>query len=221
MPNKKPTTTPQPSTTPATAAAPATPSAPANASASVLTLPLTEIQSRVTQALALWEQIVALFPGTVVLTAAERHSNAGKIREGEEPAMLAILKVADAFPQYFTSLVDLDEGVDPTKFETDLLRDRLARADALAPLADAFATQPVGIDDTVLQLRALAREPIASAYAIAKSVAPTNQAVSTMLAPALDYYRAIGKASAAARKANAAQKVAATAAATTTPAKGA
>ena len=173
---------------------------------SILTMPLEELQKPVIQALVLWKQIVALFPGTVVLTAEERNSNAGRLRVNEEDALLTILEVADAFPEYFTSLADRDSGVDPAKFETELQRDRLARANILAPLADAFATQPVGIDDTVLHLRELASKPIREAYAIAKSLASTNKALSSLLAPALDFFRALGKAAAASRKAHADQK---------------
>ena len=128
---------------------------------SILTMPLEELQKRVIQALVLWKQIIALFPGTVVLTAEERNSNAGRLRVNEEDALLTILKVADAFPEYFTSLADRDSGVDPAKFETELQRDRLAS---------------------------------------------TNKALSSMLAPALDFFRALGKAAAAARKAHADQK---------------
>jgi hypothetical protein len=201
--------TPPAASPPAAASAPATSAAAAaDPNATVLTMPVAELQQRVAQAVALWGQIVALFPGTVVLTSQERLSTP-KMGSDEEPALLAVLKVADTFPQFFTSLADLDEGTDPTTFETGLQRDRMARADALAPLAQAFATQPVGIDDTVLLLRGEAKEVVGRAYAIAKSLAPTNQPLSTLLAPALNYYRAIAKAAAATRAANAKAKAAA------------
>jgi hypothetical protein len=170
---------------------------------SILTMPLDELRARVVKAIALWQQILALLPGGVVLTDNERGHTRGRLRDGESAQMLTVLDVCEKFPALFESLVDLDEGVDPTKFETPLLRDRLQRAEILAPLADALSnTQLLSITDTVLHLRDLARTPISEAYGIAKSIAKTNVALKTMLAPVLDFYRALAELAAAARKAN-------------------
>jgi hypothetical protein len=173
------------------------------AHASILTMPLDELRERVTKALALWKQIEALLPGGIVLTEAERKSTLGRLRDSESGHLLTILAVCEKFPALFTSLADLDEGTDPTRFETELLRDRLQRAEALEPLVTALAdAKIVAVSDTVLHLRNLARAPISEAYAIAKTIAKTNAQVSTMLAPVLDFYRGLAALAAAARKAN-------------------
>ena len=115
---------------------------------------------------------------------------------------LTILSVMEAFPAFFEGLADLDQGVDPTKVETTLMRDRIERAEILARLV-AIADQFGGMSDTVLHLRSLVREPISEAYGIAKSMAKTNQKLKSMLAPVIDFYATLAKAAAAARKANA------------------
>ena len=82
------------------------------------------------------------------------------------------------------------------------MRDRIQRAELLAPLA-AYAEKFGGMSDTVLHLRSLVRDPVKEAYGIAKSLANTNQKLKSMLAPVINFYAALAKASAAARRANA------------------
>jgi len=41
---------------------------------------------------------------------------------------LTILSVMEAFPAFFEDLSDLDQGLDPSKVETPLRRDRIQRA---------------------------------------------------------------------------------------------
>ena len=170
---------------------------------SILTMPPAELRARVAKALALWQQILALLPGGVVLTEPERQHSHGRLRDGEGAQMITVLAVAERFPALFASLADLDEGTDPTRFELPLLRERLERAEILAPLAEALAgRQLLSITDTVLHLRDLVRTPVSEAYAIAKSVAKTDVKLKTMLAPVMDYYRRLAELSAASRKAN-------------------
>lgn len=173
------------------------------AHASILTMPLDELRERVMKALALWKQIEALLPGGVVLTEAERKNSLGRLRDGESGHLLTILAVCEKYPALFASLADLDEGTDPTRFETELLRDRLLRAEALEPLVTALSdAKIVAVSDTLLHLRDLARAPISEAYAIAKTIAKTSAPVSSMLAPVLDFYRGLAARAAASRKAN-------------------
>lgn len=168
---------------------------------SVLDMPLDELESRVGQAGTLMKQAFALFPGLLVLTDEERRYSNGRFRNGEGQMYLTILSVMEAFPTFFEGLADLDQGVDPTKVETPLLRDRLQRAEILARLLDP-AGQLGGMSDTVLHLRSLVRDPVKEAYGIAKSMAKTNTKLKSMLAPVIDFYAAIARAAAESRKAN-------------------
>lgn len=168
---------------------------------SVLDMPLDELESRVGQAGTLMKQAFALFPGLLVLTDEERRYSNGRFRNGEGQMYLTILAVMEAFPTFFEGLADLDQGVDPTKVETPLLRDRLQRAEILARLLDP-AGQLGGMSDTVLHLRSLVRDPVKEAYGIAKSMAKTNPKLKSMLAPVIDFYAAIARAAAESRKAN-------------------
>jgi hypothetical protein len=168
----------------------------------VFDMPLDELESRVVQADALMKQAYDLFPGLLVMTDEERKYTNGRVKNGEGPMFLVILSVMEAFPAFFEGLADLDQGVDPTKVETALMRDRIQRAELLARLLGS-SDKLGAMADTVLHLRGLVREPIREAYGIAKSMAKTNQKLSSMLAPVLNFYAAIARTAAAARKANA------------------
>ena len=168
---------------------------------SVLDMPLDELESRVGQASTLIKQALDLFPGLLVLTDEERRYSNGRFRNGEGKMYLTILSVMEAFPTFFEGLADLDQGVDPTKVETPLMRDRLQRAEILARLLDP-AGQLGGMSDTVLHLRSLVRDPVKEAYGIAKSMAKTNTKLKSMPAPVIDFYAAIARAAAESRKAN-------------------
>ncbi|MEO5725613.1 MAG: hypothetical protein ABI134_32035 [Byssovorax sp.] len=168
----------------------------------VFNMPLEELERRVASALVLMQQIADLFPGLLVMTDEERRFTNGRFKSGEGPMFLTIISVMEAFPAFFEGLADFDEGVDPTKVETPLMRDRIQRAEILAKLL-APAAKLAGMSDTVLQLRGLVRDPIKEAYGIAKSLAKTNAKLKSMLAPVIDYYAAIARAGAATRKANA------------------
>ena len=179
----------------------------ASADDSILTMPLDALQSRVTQAMGLWKQILVLLPGGVVFTDNERLRTQGRLRDGEEAQLLTVLDVTEAFPALFEGLADLDEGADPTRFEPKLLRDRLQRAAILAPFVDSLAYPAEhSLGDTVLHLRALARGPLSEAYGIAKAMARSNLKLKTLLAPVMDFYRSLAVMAAAARKVNQAKK---------------
>lgn len=168
----------------------------------VFDMPLDELERRVAQARGFMQQAFDLFPGLQVMTDDERKNSNGRIRKGEGPMQLVVISVMEAFPAFFQGLADLDEGIDPTKVETPLMRDRIQRAETLAQLLDV-ADKFGGMSDTVMHLRALVRDPIKEAYGISKAMANTNDALKSMLAPVINFYAAIARAAAATRKANA------------------
>ncbi len=174
---------------------------------SVFDMPLDELESRVVQAHGFMQQAVDLFPGLSVMTDEERKYSNGRIRNGEGSQFITLIGIMEAFPEFFEGLADLDEGVDPTKLETPLMRDRVQRAEILAKLLDT-AAKFGGISDTVLHLRELVRDPMKEAYGISKVMASSNAKLKSMLASVINYYAGLAKAAAATRKANAAAAVA-------------
>jgi hypothetical protein len=174
---------------------------------SVFDMPLDELERRVVQAHGFMQQVVDLFPGLFVMTDEARKYSNGRIRTGEGPQFLTLIAIMEAFPKFFEGLADLDEGVDPTKVETPLMRDRVQRAEILAKLLDT-AAKFGGISDTVLHLRELVRDPMKEAYGISKSMSRTNEALKMMLVPVINFYAAMAKAALASRKANEAEAAA-------------
>jgi hypothetical protein len=168
---------------------------------SVFDMPLDELQKRTEQAATLMERSLELLPGLLTMTAKERVRSSGRLRAGEGAIYLDVIAVMEEYPAFFEGLADLDEGLDPTKVETALMRDRIQRAEVLAPLG-GLLEKFGGIADTVLLLRGQVRQPLEEAYGIAKSLARTNATIRSKLARALDYYAKIAKAGAATRRAN-------------------
>ena len=168
----------------------------------VFDMPIDELEKRTVQATSFMQQAFDLFPGLYAMTDEERRLTNGRIKNGEGQAFVTIISVMEAFPAFFESLSDLDQGVDPTKVETPLMRDRIQRAEILAKLV-APAAKLGEVSDTVLHLRALVRDPIREAYGIAKSMAKTHEKLRTMLVPVIDFYAAIARAAMETRKANA------------------
>jgi hypothetical protein len=104
-------------------------------------------------------------------------------------------------------LADKDGGIDPTTFETDLLRDHLERREILGRVLAAAEAVSSPLGDTVLTLGEQVRPVLLAAYKIAKPIADSDSKVRTRLAPALDFYGKIGRRGAETR---AAKKSAAT-----------
>ncbi len=182
------------------------------APASLLTMPFDQASESINRAVTALAQILALLPGLVTLPEAERKVIGGRLRDGEAQAFLTVLDECDARPELVVSLADLDNGVDPTTFETALIRSRIELSMALTPLSATISQLASNVNDTVLYLNDLTKQPILEAYAIFKAVAKTDLSVKTAITPALDYYANIAKAGMATRKKNAAAKQAAQAA---------
>jgi hypothetical protein len=195
--------------TAATAATPATGqvATPSTSTASLLTMLFAQANQYVTQASATVAQLQQNLPGLVALPEADRKVTGGRFRDGEAQVLLTVLDECDARPELVISLADLDNGTDPTTFETGLLRSRLELAMALAPLSATLTQLASNLDDTVLYLNDLAKPPTLEAYAILKAVAKTDLSVKTAIAPAVDFYANISKTAAASRKKNAAARL--------------
>ncbi len=144
------------------------------------------------QSLAQVEQAVAsiraALPYLLSLTPEQRQRSAGRFHQGEDKAIGAVLDFADAWPQHFTVLADKDFGSDAAKFEVQVLRDRTTRRAGLATLGEELAGLAQSMQDTVLALGEVVREPALAAYKIARVLAASNAAMAAVLAPARTFY---------------------------------
>jgi hypothetical protein len=168
----------------------------------ILTMPLSELKRRVAEALLLFAKIEELLPGMVELTDdAKRHSS-GHYRNNEAESLTGLLDIADKKPAVFESLADKDGGADPTRFEPEVLRDRLERVIILGPLVKAAAEFASPASDTRLHLSNLTRPVLLAMYEIVKPQAKHDISIATLAKAALDFYAAVGRLAAATRKAN-------------------
>ncbi len=107
----------------------------------------------------------------------------------QSPATNISSPASVARPELVVSLADMDNGVDPTTFETDLIRSRIDLSMALTPLSASISQLASNVNDTVLYLNDLTKQPVLEAYAIFKAVAKTDLSVKTAVTPALDFVR--------------------------------
>jgi hypothetical protein len=142
--------------------------------------------TQVAEAITAVEKIRTILPTLVSLTAEERTKSEGRFRDGELVVLGSILDVVEANASYFASLADEDEGHDPNRLETELLRDRLDHVKQLATLRGALESATTEVADTMLATGALVRPVLLSAYRLAKP----NKKLRTKLTKAIDFYAA-------------------------------
>ncbi|WP_437877034.1 hypothetical protein [Sorangium sp. So ce513] len=166
-------------------------------------MPIDEFRSRAEKAKALAvefvEKLDGLFPGLVTLTK-EQRKTAPRLRDGEHAMLTKVLDVVEMKPVLFESLADQDEGMDPNRFETALLRERIEKHLLFSKVAESFT--PIGgeLGDSALYTAAKFRETLYAAYRIAKAHAQTDRKVMDVLAPVIDFMRKNTAAGAATRK---------------------
>ncbi|KYF78504.1 hypothetical protein BE20_24230 [Sorangium cellulosum] len=166
-------------------------------------MPIEEFRARAEKAKALaaefGERLDSLFPGLVTLTKEQRQT-APRLRDGEHAMLNKVLDVVDMKPALFESLADQDEGMDPNRLETALLRDRIEKHLLFSKLAESLA--PIGgeLGDSTLYTAVKFREALYAAYRIAKTHAQTDRKVMDVLAPVIDFMRRNVVAAAAAKK---------------------
>jgi hypothetical protein len=165
----------------------------------VFTMPIAELQTRVRQALDLLSKLDGILPGLIELPEDSRRHSAGRYRTGEAEALSSLLDLAKKKPALFETLADDDAGKDPTRFEADLVADRLHRAMALAPLVQAAESFAAQASDTRLHLGDLTRPVLLAMYEIAKPHAKRDPQIASICKPAIDFYQSVGRAAAATR----------------------
>ncbi len=165
-------------------------------------MPIEQLHKNAARALELIAEIEGLLPGLVLFTVDDRSHSDGRIRnEGEAVALRAVLATIEHDPAAFRVLADKDNGRDPKKLESDLLRARLERRSVLATVTDKVAPLAQKLEDTVLAQGELCKPVLSAAYQIAKPLADYDATIRTKLQPALDYYSGMGRKAAASRAA--------------------
>ena len=164
-------------------------------------LELADLIKRADKARALRTELRALFPEAHIMPKDDRRSSTGKIGADESVALQSVVDAIDLEPALFRSLADEDEGHDPERLETELIRSRFAQRDAYAKLAAEIGEVQQALADAALALGALVVPVTRAAYEIAKPVSRRNAALRAKIAPALEYYGANAAAAVASRKA--------------------
>jgi hypothetical protein len=149
-----------------------------------------QVASVLTTLSALVTSVKAL--GLPVLTEEERLHTAGKLRVGEPAAITAVFDTVDAFPQYFDTLANQDNGTDPDTVETQPARTGLATAESLQPIIPMLAELQTMVSDGIFANADIAKALSVPAYAIGKTLSKTNPKLRTSLAPAISFYGAPG-----------------------------
>lgn len=127
------------------------------------------------------------------LTAAERVTVGGRLRDGEEGALTDLLDTIDASPQTFVSIASIDHGTDDARVETEPTRQAIERRVALSPLADRLEQLARRVHDDVLVQGERIRDVTTPAYAILKVNAAVDPKLRKRAARVFDYYAARGR----------------------------
>jgi hypothetical protein len=170
----------------------------------VFNMPIEKLRTNVAAAMDYLDQIKALLPGMLTLTNEDRRNSSGKFRDGETRGFYDLIQFAIANPQYFDGLADRDQGQDPTRFEPELIRDRLERRDLLAQFAPPAEELGIKANDSVLHLGDLTKPVLSAAYGIARVLAKHNEVVRSSIAKLIDFYGGVARRAAETRARNAA-----------------
>lgn len=162
-------------------------------------LSIEELRQRAVRAKALINELQHLFPDRRRYTEDQRRSSQGRLREGEAEMLGTVIDVVEYAPHYFASLADQDEGQDPHRLESSLLRDRLERRVIMGEIADALEPVARDLGDTAFYYGDLVRPVILSAYRIAKPISKSDIGVANRLAKVIDFYTAPARAAALTR----------------------
>jgi hypothetical protein len=162
-------------------------------------LPIDELRRRAARAQELIAEVYTLFPHLRRFTADERRYSQGRLREGEAEMLGTMVDIIDNAPQYFVSLADQDEGHDPERLETGLLRERLERRMLINGISKSLDPLTQGLADETLYLGGLTRPVLLAAYRIAKPISKSDVTVANRLAPVIDFYSEPARAAAATR----------------------
>jgi hypothetical protein len=165
-------------------------------------LTVEELKRREVKAVAMVAEIRGMFPEAQGLAKDDRLLSQGKMGLDEAEALRGVVDAMDMLPAVFEILADEDDGHDPHKLETDLLRDRLDRHAVYADLADKFGEAARLFSDAALTMGAGVKPVALAGYEIAKPISKRNDLLRAKIAKALDFYSGRARAAAASRRAH-------------------
>jgi hypothetical protein len=163
---------------------------------------LADLQKRAAKAQALLAELSALFPEAAELPTNDRTVSQGRMGLEESGALVTMCDVVEYSPAPFAGLADEDEGDDPNKVETDLVRERFGEHDVYRGLAASLDEVSQLFSDTAIAKGLLVKPFALAVYEIAKPVSKRDAKLRGLLAPLLNYYGTNAKLAAEARKAN-------------------
>ena len=162
-----------------------------------------DLQARAAQFRTALEGIRGMFPEARRVAKDDRLTSLGKMGLKEAAALRSVVDAMDAEPAIFGVLADEDEGHDPGKLETALIRDRFDRHQVYAEMTAELEAVAALFADAALEMGALVKPVTLAAYEIAKPLRKRHKVIREKIAPALDYYGGNAAAAAAARRAKA------------------
>jgi hypothetical protein len=154
--------------------------------ADVFSMKLDELEQRVSKALDHLRQIEELLPGLIELGVAGRKHAIGRLRDGEDEALLSVFDAAEAHPSRFQALADDGD----TGFETVHARAALARRALLGKVASPMSEIERRLSDTQLALGSRAREIGIAAYVVGRLNAQADPALAGAMDPAIAFFTA-------------------------------
>lgn len=149
-----------------------------------------------TRAVALVEEAAALIaPHVTVLSPDARKVSLGKLRVGESEVLRGVLDAAEKYPALVAG--HGDGGVDPQRFEAEILRDWLTLHERFAEAAaqvDAVSDQMVSrLSDSALFYGAKSRKPTLRVYNDLSVLAKSNPELRRELQEPLAYFGGFGR----------------------------
>jgi hypothetical protein len=151
-----------------------------------------ELEQRVTSFITLIESEFEKKFGTLIeLTEEARQASDGKFKDREGEALSGVLNLAEdrSYAGLFVTMANQDKGVNPTLFETKIVRDRLQRYLTLAKIKRSIDPKMRLLSDTLLYIGELSLPVLRAAYQLAKPHAQIDPIVRGYLAAAINLYQ--------------------------------
>jgi len=160
--------------------------------AAIDTLPIDKLRKLVADGAAHLDKAIEIFSFLVSLTSEERQHSNGRMRNGEEAALTAVIDTVSNHPQIFSAL----------KLDAKALKSLLERRDLLTSSAERARHLADDLTDTQLHLGEAVKTPILTAYHLGVAVGSHDPALASGIQPARQFYQAPARAGARTRKAH-------------------
>lgn len=150
--------------------------------------------------------VPARLPEAHLLPDGDRRASQGKMGLEEGKALRCMPDAMDLEPAIFGVLADEDEGDDPGKLETNLIRERFERWQVYLELSNKLGELSKLFADAAITAGAQVKPVCQAGYEIAKPISKRHKGMRAAIGPLLNYYGANAAAAAESRLANKAAK---------------